>query len=118
MASLLLYTASISQTSTNAPVADTGASKAEISGSWSRLGAGLYKLTRQGGGYFTPFSGSISGSLFIQVSTNTTSSYATFVSSSDTSSLYLTTYSDGYTSTPTDNIISGSLFFLNVSIGY
>jgi len=115
MALILLYTASISQSGTNAPNVVLGADKAEISGSWSRLDTGSYKFTRVSGEYFLP----ISGGLFTQISTNTTSSVQIFISGSDSASLYLTTYSVDNTSTKSDNMIpSGSIFQISVTAGY
>jgi hypothetical protein len=119
MPSILLYSASLSQTGSNPPNATIGPGKADISGSWSRLDTGLYKFTRGSGGYFLPSSGSVYGNLSIQVSTNVTSSFVTFISGSDSSSLYFTTYSSSYTSIPGDNMLpSGSIFQINVNIIY
>jgi len=117
MATLTLYNAYVTQSGVNIPTAITPG-KQELSGSWSRLATGSYKFTRGSGYSFLPTSGSVSGSLSIQVTTNSTASANVFISGSDSSSLYFNTYSNGNTNTLADNMISGSLFIIDVSIVY
>jgi hypothetical protein len=126
MASILLYSASISQSSTLFPSATDGSGgKGLISGSWSRLDTGSYKFTRGSGLYFTPISGStpsssLYGILGIVATNLTTGSFNLFISGSDSSSLYLNTFSSDNSSRLIDNVFSGSakVFNLSVSILY
>jgi len=108
MATILLYSASITQVGTAIPSASIASDKANISGSWSRLATGSYKLTAGSGGSFFPVSGSISGILGISVVQASTASYSLYTSGSDSSSLYLKTYSSDNTLTAKDNCLSGS----------
>jgi hypothetical protein len=119
MASISLYTASISQVGTNVPTATVGPGKLETSGSWSRIGTGSYKLTRGSGGFFSPISGSsisssISGILNISINNSSTSSFNCYISGSDSSSIYLNTYLPNNTNTLVDNALSGSTNIINL----
>jgi hypothetical protein len=121
MASILLYTASITQTGSNAPTVSVGLDKFETSGSWSRIGTGSFKFTRGSGSFFTPVSGStISSSIFgvlnISYYSSTTSSFSIFLSGSDSSSLYLNTFTSDNTFRLVDNALSGSANKVNLSV--
>ncbi len=119
MATILLYSASIFQTSSQPPTANDDGRQL-ISGSWSRLNTGSYKFTRTSGLYFTPSSGSIDGTLIPTLLTNSTSSINMYLSGSDSSSLYLNTYlPSNNTYTLADNMLqSSSIFQINISIEY
>jgi hypothetical protein len=122
MASILLYSASFTQAGTSSPVViDGSGGKGLISGSWSRLDTGSYKFTRGSGLYFTPISGSSSssslyGMLGIIATDVTTGSFNLFISGSDSSSLYLNTFSSDNSSRLIDNVYSGSAKAFNLSV--
>ena len=122
MASILLYSASISQSGTSSPSATDGSGgKGLISGSWSRLDTGSYKFTRSSGFFFYPVSGSspsssIYGVLDFSTSHSTTGSFNLYLSGSDSSSLYLNTYTFDNTNRLIDNVFSGSANALNFSV--
>jgi hypothetical protein len=122
MASILLYSASFSQSGSSSPlVTDGSGGKGLISGSWSRLATGSYKFTRGNGSYFYPVSGSspsssIYGFLDFSTSNPTTGSFNLYLSGSDSSSLYLNTYTSDNTNRLIDNVFSGSNNALNFSV--
>jgi len=118
MATVLLYSASIIQTNTSTPTASIASDKANISGSWSRLATGSYKFTAGSGGYFSGQSGSVVGVLSIVGTSTTTSSYSLYISGSDSSSLYLKTYSASNAYSLSDGMLSTSSFQCAVSIIY
>jgi hypothetical protein len=117
MATILLYSASITQTGTGNPIAFT-TPKQETSGSWTRLSTGAYKFTRGSGNYFVSFSGSVQGTLTLAAKSTTTASLAYYMSGSDSSSLYINTFLSNNSYTLADNILSGSGVQLSVSIEY
>jgi len=117
MATLLLYSASISQIGASTPSVSIAADKAAVSGSWSRLATGFYKFAvGSGSAGFSSISGSISGILGISTIQSSTASYSLYISGSDSSSLYLNTYSSDNTLTAKDNCLSGSSSNLQVSV--
>ena len=123
MTTILLYTASISQSGTSAPSAEDGSKGSALtSGTWSRLNAGSYKFTRTSGLYFYPASGSIYGSLGISTSYSssiTSCSLSCFFSGSDSSSFYLNTFLPDNSMKLSDNMLSsGSKLQVNISIFY
>jgi hypothetical protein len=120
MATILLYSASISQTGTTAPAATDGSKGSALtSGSWARLGVGSYKFTRGSGNYFVPFSGSVDGTLIPALIVGSTSSISMYLSGSDSSSLYLKTYlPNNSTYTPADGMLSGNDLQISVNITY
>ena len=118
MATILLYSASISQTGSSVPVASVASAKQNISASWSRTNVGTYKLTAESGGFFSNQSGSIAGLLSIVGISTTTSSYSLYVSGSDSSSLYLKTYSSSNAYSLSDNMLSTSSFQFSINIVY
>lgn len=117
MATVLLYSASITQTGAGNPIATT-TPKQETSGSWTRLNTGTYKFTRGSGNYFVPFSGSVQGSMILSATSTTTASFSFYMSGSDSSSIYLSTFLPNNSYTLADNVLSGSGVQFNVSIGY
>jgi len=122
MTSILLYSASISQSGTTTPSTTDGSKGiAKTSGSWARLDTGSYKFTRTSGLYFYPTSGSTSGALTISTltpSSTGTCSFSCFFSGSDSSSFYLTTFSSNNSLQLVDNVLSGSGIQLDISIVY
>jgi len=122
MATILLYSASISQNGTSTPSASVGGGKAEISGSWSRLNTGSYKFTRGSGSYFSPISASIYGSLIMSTlyqSPTISCSFSCYFSGSDSSSFYLNTYLPDNSNKLADNLLSsGSSLLINISTTY
>ena len=123
MTTILLYTASISQSGTSAPSAEDGSKGSALtSGTWSRLATGSYKFTRTSGLYFTPISGSIYGSLGISTlysSSITSCSFSCFLSGSDSSSLYLNTFLPNNSNQLFDNMLSsGSKLQVSIGIFY
>jgi hypothetical protein len=120
MATILIYSASISQTGTAAPVATDGSKGLALtSGSWARLGTGSYKFTRGSGNYFVPFSGSVDGTLIPSIFISSTSSVNMYLSGSDSSSLYLNTYlPTNSTYTSADSMLSGNDLQISINIVY
>lgn len=128
MATISLYSASISQSGSIAPLAiDDSKGSALISGTWSRLATGSYKFTRTSGLYFYPVSGSsISSSIygFLDIATsysssNVSCSFSCFLSGSDSSSFYLNTFLPNNSNQLSDNMLSsGSKLRVSISILY
>lgn len=128
MTTILLYTASISQSGTTAPSAEDGSKGSALtSGTWSRLASGSYKFTRTSGLYFYPVSGSsISSSIYgsLNISTlysasSTSCSFSCFFSGSDSSSFYLSTFLPDNSMKLSDNMLSsGSKLQVSIGIFY
>ena len=123
MATILLYSSSISQSGITSPSAtDESGGKGLVSGTWSRLDTGSYKFTRTSGLYFYPVSGSVGGSLVISTllsSSITSCSFSCFFSGSDSSSFYLNTFlPDNSMKLSDDALSSGSKLQVSIGIFY
>lgn len=126
---LSLYTASIYQSaSTMLEITASfgGKSRNIITGSWSRLTTGSYVLISSGS--FTGASGSITGSLGLQITLTPTSSaslptngifaYALAPGVNSQNAIYVDTYSNYFTQTLADNVINSGSCTLVIGINY
>jgi len=113
MAYISLYSASITQTGTSAPSAVVFGGKSAVNATWLRTATGSYQLSSSGQPTFSGASGSITGSLTLAVSYQSTSSLDTasiaiYTSGSDTSSVFLSIQSNPLLGIYNDGIIFGS----------
>jgi hypothetical protein len=110
------YSASLTQTGSGTITASLDAKGNAITGSWTRLSAGIYQFVSSGNFAPTVSSGSITGSLGIRFTyapnnqNNTSSGFVVYNTSSN--ALVLQTFSTGNLS---DNTIKGS-FQLQIGI--
>jgi len=114
----VLYSASLTQTGSGPITASLDAKGNAITGSWTRLSAGIYQFVSSGNLAPTLTSGSITGSLRLQYSydpitaSDTSSNYFLYTTSSNALILQTISATDG---SPTDNKVPG-IFMLKVGI--
>jgi hypothetical protein len=126
---LPLYTASIYQSAGNMlEITESigGKSTNIITGSWSRLTTGSYAFISSGS--FTGASGSITGSIGLQITLTPTSSasiptngifaYTPAPGVNSQNALYVNTYSDYFSQTLADNVINSGSCTLVIGINY
>jgi hypothetical protein len=122
MAYLSLYSASITQTGVAGPTSSIYEGKSAVTATWKRLNTGSYELSSSGLPDFSGISGSTVGALALSVAYKSTSSFDTasillYVSSSTTSSLFLSIQSNPYLGIYKDNILFGSCS-IDIGINY
>jgi hypothetical protein len=127
MAYISLYSASIYQSASNVlqiTASSGGKSTNAITGSWSRLTTGSYMFVSSGS--FSGASGSITGSMAINVAlfaTGSASSYQAnglfaYTSRSNANAIFINTYSDFISQTLADNAIGSGSCNLSIGINY
>ena len=122
-----LYSAFIYQSASvmlQITASDGGKSTNAITGSWSRLATGSYMFVSSGS--FSGASGSITGSIALDILLTTTGSKSSYSpngifvynSQSNGNAIFINTYSNFFNDILADNVIGSGSCYLNIGINY